>query len=228
MWMPQPAYPDLLSLLNVRAILSYSDLTAAGYEAENEFSFMTDELDGTSRPAEMMAYRNPHPSGPAFLAKPVVLNSEEKEDPVVAFAPRLAGDFDWKRYALVEQPPPELELPPEGLNIKPSLEVLEKGYGYWKFRATTPGVCVLVLSQSYYPGWRAVVNGGEQKAMPVDWTLTGVFLTPGEHEVLFQYRSETFDWGVKISLIALLVFVVAAACVCIAGMLRRRRAADGS
>jgi hypothetical protein len=227
MWMPQPAYPELLSLLNVRSILSYRDLSPAGYEISKSFSFMTDEMTGPGRPVEMKAYRNAEPIGPAFLARPVVLSEQEMEDPIYAFMPRLMGDFDWRKNALVEQPPPELNWPAEGFDIEPSLEILEKGYGYWKFRAATPEVCVLVLSQSYYPGWRAVVDGVEQKAMPADWALTGVYLTPGEHEALFRYRPESFDWGAKISLIALFVFVVASACVCVAGMLNRRRANVG-
>jgi len=52
--------------------------------------------------------------------------------------------------------------------------------------AAAPGL--LILSDVYYPGWSATVDGEPAPVLPADWGLRGVGVASGIHEVTFTYR----------------------------------------
>ena len=63
---------------------------------------------------------------------------------------------------------------------------------------------LLVLSEVWYPGWRALDNGQELPIQRVEGTLRGVMLEPGLHRVEFLYRPWTVWVGLVISGTAML------------------------
>jgi len=63
---------------------------------------------------------------------------------------------------------------------------------------------VLVVSQTYYPGWRAWVDGQEAQIVAADYALTGIAVTAGSHDVRFIYRPKSFLIGLAITAAALL------------------------
>jgi hypothetical protein len=67
---------------------------------------------------------------------------------------------------------------------------------------------VLVVSQTYYPGWRAWVDGQEAQIVPADYALTGIAVTAGSHDVTFAYQPISFRIGLAISAAALLAIVL--------------------
>ncbi len=58
----------------------------------------------------------------------------------------------------------------------------------------------LVVSDTYYPGWRVSVNGREQEIVRANHAFKALFLDTGQAEVVFQYRSKPVEWGGVISL----------------------------
>ncbi len=82
---------------------------------------------------------------------------------------------------------------------------------------------LLVLTDTYYPGWSATVDG---KAVPVDrvdYMLRGVPVPAGRHRVEFRYAPVSWTAGRIISASTLLGLLLVAA----AGW-RRRRATPSS
>jgi hypothetical protein len=65
----------------------------------------------------------------------------------------------------------------------------------------------LVLSDTYYPGWEATVDGNLTTIYRTDYVLRGVVLASGEHVVRLSFRPRTFKIGQAISAIAL-VFIL--------------------
>jgi len=61
----------------------------------------------------------------------------------------------------------------------------------------------LVLSDSWYPGWRASVDGRETPIVRADLVFRAVFLPAGDHQVEFRYEPRSFQMGVLVSLVAL-------------------------
>jgi len=61
----------------------------------------------------------------------------------------------------------------------------------------------LVLTDSWYPGWRATVDGRETPVVRADLVFRAVFLPAGDHQVEFTYEPRSFQIGLLISLAAL-------------------------
>jgi hypothetical protein len=67
---------------------------------------------------------------------------------------------------------------------------------------------LLVLGDTFYPGWKAWVDGVEQPIHRVDYVLRGVVVKPGDREVVFEYRPLSFRIGAIVSLAALAAVAV--------------------
>jgi len=77
---------------------------------------------------------------------------------------------------------------------------------------------MLVLSDTWYPGWHATVDGRDAKIERIDQMLRGVRLGPGAHTVEMSYRPTSFRIGWIVSLVTALALVAAIV------VARRRRA----
>jgi hypothetical protein len=82
----------------------------------------------------------------------------------------------------------------------------------------TNGSGMLVLSDTWYPGWHATVDGHDARIARVDQMLRGVRLPPGTHTVEMAYRPASFRIGWIVSLVTALALVAAVL------VARRRRA----
>lgn len=69
-----------------------------------------------------------------------------------------------------------------------------------------PGL--LVLSDTYYPGWKAYVDGRRREIVPTNLVMRGVFLPAGEHEVVFVYAPLSYRVGLALSVLAIVGCVV--------------------
>lgn len=67
-------------------------------------------------------------------------------------------------------------------------------------RTRTAQPALLVLSDSFFPGWQATVDGAPAEIYPTNYLLRGVFLPAGEHTVLFTYQSTRWRVGSWLSL----------------------------
>lgn len=70
---------------------------------------------------------------------------------------------------------------------------------------------LLVLSEVWYPGWRAAVNGIQVPVRPVEGVLRGVSLDAGRHTVEFRYSPWTVWVGLAVSAGSTLALLVVAA-----------------
>jgi len=67
-------------------------------------------------------------------------------------------------------------------------------------RATLNSAGVLVLADSYYPGWKAYVDGREQRILRANLFFRAVKLSRGDHTVEFCYRPRSFAIGLAVSM----------------------------
>jgi len=70
------------------------------------------------------------------------------------------------------------------------------------------GSGILVLADSYYPGWRVYVDGKEQEIRRANLFFRGVPLSAGKHVVEFRYEPRSFTVGLSLSLLSLAVVTV--------------------
>lgn len=66
----------------------------------------------------------------------------------------------------------------------------------------------LVVSDTYYPGWKAYVDGNEREIYPANVAFRGVVVPKGDHTVEFRYEPGSVRWGVIIASGSLLLWFV--------------------
>lgn len=91
-----------------------------------------------------------------------------------------------------------------------------------KVKVDTSGAGVLVLTDQYFPGWKARVDGAYVPITCVDYDFRGIPVSAGKHEVVFSYEPESFRRGLTIGWIGFIVL----ACMSIAGAAGRLREKD--
>lgn len=70
--------------------------------------------------------------------------------------------------------------------------------------ASSSGRAVLVLSDPFYPGWKAYVDGSEAKIYRADYAFRGIIVPEGRHMVRFIYDPNSFRVGAFLGLVGVL------------------------
>ena len=70
-------------------------------------------------------------------------------------------------------------------------------------KSYSSGTAILVLSENYYAGWIAYVDGRATDILRVDYNLRGVELSPGEHRIEFVYRPKSVLIAFVVSVLTL-------------------------
>ena len=66
-------------------------------------------------------------------------------------------------------------------------------------QAQTERAGYLILTDTFYPGWEARLDGQSVPIHRADYMFRAVRLEPGEHTVVFEYHPPTLWWGAVIS-----------------------------
>src|SRR5262249_20646689 len=90
-----------------------------------------------------------------------------------------------------------------GVATRDREEVLQQGINDIRLTTTVQAPSVIVLSQMYYPGWQASVDGVDVPVYPVNLALTGIVVPSSAKEILLSFRPWTFRAGAVISLLSL-------------------------
>ena len=89
-----------------------------------------------------------------------------------------------------------------------------------KIEAKANGNNFLVLSMTYYPiGWKCFIDGKETKVYRTNHGLNGIVVPDGKREIVFEYKSKTYEIGRIIALIGNVILFVSFAIV----IIRRRK-----
>jgi len=75
-----------------------------------------------------------------------------------------------------------------------------------KTQLNQPGL--LVLNDTFYPGWKAYVDGKEARILSANYLFRGVLLDKGAHQVEFRYEPASFRLGLLMAVPALAALLV--------------------
>lgn len=120
----------------------------------------------------------------------------------------LADDFNARESLVLERDSPISPQAGPG-----SVEVLSYKSQEVIVRTKSDAPKLLFISDNFYPGWKAKVDGDLTEIMRADYTFRAVPLTAGEHTVRFYFDSDSFKLGAVISvlsLVFLLLYLVSA------------------
>ncbi len=109
-----------------------------------------------------------------------------------------------------------LEEEPELVQVGESRELGNKSsVNYLEYKAQESEIEVdsekdgiLFVSDAYYPGWRAYVDGIETKIYRADFAFRAVEVPGGTHEVQFKYKPDSFSYGLTISVLCLVFLLL--------------------
>ncbi len=117
-----------------------------------------------------------------------------------------ANTFDPARTALLEVKPNELPaLPGGGLAPDSSIRITRYEPNRLLLETSAPTATVLVVSEMFYPGWVATVDGQPAPILLTDYLLRGVALPAGQHKVEMYYAAPAARTGALISALTLLL-----------------------
>ena len=150
-------------------------------------------------------YANPSALPRAFLvgSQQVVSGADS------ARAAVTAAGFPARTTAVVEKPIAGLPTAPSGPPGSASISTYGRETVEVDTRAARPSL--LVLTDSWFPGWKAKVDGKSTSVERVDYVIRGVKVPAGAHTVTFTYEPASWRIGWILSLLALVTIVIAAA-----------------
>ncbi len=132
-------------------------------------------------------------------------------DAAVAEAVR-APNFPYASVALIDTASTTPAMPlvsiPEPLSITTTVSDYAPGRATITLSAPAPAGSALMVSESYYPGWEATVDGQPAKAERANLALIGVALPPGAREVELRFDSPPYHTGRTVTLAALALSVL--------------------
>jgi len=104
-----------------------------------------------------------------------------------------------------------VEKPVEGVDIgkKPAayVSIVQYKANEVTISVDTDTSAFLVVSDTYYPGWKATVDGKETEIYRTNYAFRGISVPQGKHVVVFIYQSNTFKFGLIFTSLSLLVWI---------------------
>lgn len=132
-----------------------------------------------------------------------------------------APGFDGRRLAVTEGPIAGLPgSAAAGAPLPGTARLVSDAAQRVRIDATASGPGLLVLTDTWFPGWKVTVDGRPAALLRVDYLLRGVQLPPGRHVVEMHYRPSGWRIGQIVSLVSLVALLV----LVVVGLRARRRA----
>ena len=166
-------------------------------------------------------YRLPGDNPPAWVAPAIVKAGDD-----ATLGTILDPRFDPLRVAVIDSASPlpaqTLSALPEPLRITPKVTRYDPGHIAMELSAPAPAGSALVVSENYFPGWRATVDGQTASVVRTDYNLIGVPLAAGTSRISLDFTDAAYQRGKVVSLVAL---GVALALIGAGALMERRRRA---
>lgn len=119
---------------------------------------------------------------------------EVSNDPKAIIKQLLDEDFDYKNKLILEEKLSE-EISPGSGEVK----ITDYTSGKIKIEVIHSQPQLLFLSDNYYPGWQAKVDGWETKIYRANYAFRAIFVPEGKHLVEFIYDPISFKAGLILS-----------------------------
>ena len=204
----------MLGLLNAKYIITDKKLKNSRYElvynstvfvyTNNEKKFysdkeLNDELFEFSKLQINYVYKNKDAFPRAFVVGNYMVTGRDKILDILK-----SNEFDSRKYVILE----------ENGKQKSSNDIFKEAeisfYSQNKIIVDVdinePGF--LILSEIWYPGWKAFDNGEETKIYRANFMFRSVYLDKGKHEIEFVFEPLTYRVGLWVSLITVILIAL--------------------
>ncbi|HEY5085736.1 MAG TPA: YfhO family protein, partial [Gemmatimonadaceae bacterium] len=167
-------------------------------------------------------FRLPYAAPFAWVA-PVIVKARDDAVLATIMNPR----FDVQAAALFDSAAPVTAAPavttlPQPTGIVAHVDSYAAGKMSLTLDRGAPAGSALVVSENYYPGWRATVDGKPAPIGRAQYSMIGVELPAGARKIELTFTSAPYETGKAITWVALIVALLALAC---GTVMERRRVA---
>jgi hypothetical protein len=145
-------------------------------------------------------WENPEAFGPAWVVGEV--GHIATVDELLDYLKR--PDFDAHRTVLLEQPTPFMSDSKPVINSAARMTVFSPHRMVYEVETSANGL--LVMSEPFYPGWRARVDGKPADLMIADYILRAVPVPPGRHVVEARYDPTSYRLGLYLTALSVAIF----------------------
>ncbi|QPJ62947.1 MAG: YfhO family protein [Candidatus Nitronauta litoralis] len=199
----------MLNALNVKYILT-SNFVGPNYplflmNPPHSDEARKDRGDRGLKKIPTLSYKNENYKPRAFLVpecKTVISDQE-------MMASLFAKDFKPTRKVLLEEDPEFFKCGNDENRArmveKGRVKITEKTYDSIQLEVRSPKRQILFMSESFYPGWVAKVNDQPVKIYRANMVFRAIVVPPGKSIVEMRYQPPLFNFGVGVSLVALLI-----------------------
>ena len=198
------ADPRLIDLLGIRWIIASKDNDAPESRSRLQERFPNWLANGSLR-----IYENPTAIPLAFV---VPGDGVKVEAPELDWE-RLPDDFDPRRTVSLDRRP-HVTGTAAPLTAA-AVTILHPAMNSVAGEVSVTATSVLVMTQTWYPGWHASLDGRDTDVLRADRTFCAMIVPPGTHRFLFSFYPTHFSTTVTISGLTL--------CAVAAALTRRRR-----
>lgn len=208
---PKPESTNLLSLLNVKYLISKQEMDS------EEMKLLEIVGDKEDPEGSLRIYKNLRCLPRAFLVEGFqVLHSEDEYKKILS-----SKGFDPDQIVLLDKAPFRDEPAYNKTNTdEADMESLYQMFGEEhviisdyqpnriKLSAFSKRQKILFLSETYYPGWNVYIDGVREEILRADFAFRAVALSPGYHKVEFVYRPLSVIMGLFMTFFTICVIIL--------------------
>ncbi len=188
----------LLNMTNVKYIISKYEIPS-----EQVKLLYIDRENGS----DIRLYENPTCLPRAFFVPETIVIKDRKE----ILRQMLRRDFDPRKEVIVEEeiqnPKSKIQNPKSKTNLKSKIQIIDYQPNKVILTASSSTDCLLFLSDTYYPGWKAYIDKKPTKIYRANFLFRAIVLPQGTHQIEFVY----FPFSFKIGLIGTLITIISLA-----------------
>ncbi|EKD64456.1 MAG: hypothetical protein ACD_50C00382G0001, partial [uncultured bacterium] len=184
---PQKYDSPITNLLNVKYILTFDELSQPGFKKILE-------------EGETKVYQNENVLPRAFFVNEVIKVANRDQE----LERLLDKNFNLKTQAVASS----FEFASQSF----SAQIILEKYTDQSLEMTTisDNDAPLILSNVFYPGWKAFIDGQETEIKRANFILQALIVPQGKHAVEFKFKPKSFYNGLYLSMIAVVLTAVSA------------------
>lgn len=92
-------------------------------------------------------------------------------------------------------------------DLTSNIKLLEYSPNKVNLKTSSNGDGLLYLSDNYYPGWEAYIDGSRTKIYKANYTFRAVKVPEGEHRITFEFTPKSFYYGLYAALAAIIPLI---------------------
>lgn len=188
-------FSDLLSLVNVKYHLQLAEKDKNG-NVETKLKMEPTRFKLIKTEGQTQVYEDTKSLPRAFIVYDYKVESENQR--IIDTLKDKRFDFS-KSIVLEKDPDVKFTLPKNPGKV----EFLRSFAGQTIVKTNSEENGLLFLSETYFPGWKAYVDGKQVPIMRADYAFKSIVIPKGNHTVKFNYDPISFKIGVIVTISAL-------------------------